>query len=190
MTVWDKDALEAPHTLRELALDGEPAPGSTTKPENATCPSAGGFGGRHEHRLIAAAREALEIVKAGNLREMTLDEAWAQRLSNLKPMATDEAIAHALRNDAGWMAWQEVQRLRAENANLLIMLIECNAAAGKEVMPDDEAANPADARYATSPGVKAGAVLSAIAAEKAEWPHAGSMHDGARHACDNIATLD
>lgn len=84
MTVWDSMALNAPHTareLRELAQDGQPAPGSTTEPENATCPSAGGFG----------------------------------------------------------------------------------AATGR-------------------------AILDAIAAEKAEWPHAGVMHDGARKACDNIAT--
>ena len=81
MTVWHKDALEAPHALRELAQDGGPAPGSTTEPENATCQSAGGFGAA---------------------------------------------------------TWQ--------------------------------------------------AILTAIAAEKAEWPHAGSMHDGARMACDSIAT--
>lgn len=31
------------------------------------------------------------------------------------------------------------------------------------------------------------AVLDAIAAERASWPHAGSMHDGARHACDAIS---
>lgn len=49
MTVWDADALGAPHTLRELAQDGEPAPGSTTEPENATCPSAGGFGAANDH---------------------------------------------------------------------------------------------------------------------------------------------
>ena len=80
MTVWDKDALEAPHTLRELAQDGELAPGSTTEPENATCQPAGGFG--------ASTRQA---------------------------------------------------------------------------------------------------ILSAIAAEKAEWPHAGALHDGARMACDTLA---
>lgn len=83
MTVWDKDALEAPHTareLRELAQDGEPALGSTTEPESATCQPAGGFGGA---------------------------------------------------------TWQ--------------------------------------------------AILSAIAAEKANWPHAGALHDGARMACDHIA---
>lgn len=80
MTVLDSMALNAPHTLRELALDGEPAPGSTTEPENATCTSAGGFGA------------------------------------------------------ATWQAF-----------------------------------------------------LSAIAAEKAEWPHAGALHDGARMACDAIA---
>ena len=80
MTVWDSMALNTPHTLRELAQDGDNATGSTTEPENATCPSAGGFGAA---------------------------------------------------------TWQ--------------------------------------------------AILTAIAAEKAEWPHAGSMHDGARMACDNIA---
>lgn len=80
--IWDADNLSAPHTareLRELAQDGEPAPGSTTEPENETCPSAGGFGAD---------------------------------------------------------TWQ--------------------------------------------------AILDAIAAEKAEWPHAGAMHDGARMACNNI----
>jgi len=44
MTVWDAWNLNAPATARELAQDGEPATGSTTEPENATCPSAGGFG--------------------------------------------------------------------------------------------------------------------------------------------------
>ena len=78
--VWDADNLNAPHTARELAQDGEPAPGSTTEPENAACPSAGGFGA---------------------------------------------------------VTWQ--------------------------------------------------AILTAIAAEKATWPHAGVMHDAARMACDNIA---
>ena len=80
MTVWDKYALEAPHTLRELAQDGEPAPGSTTETENATCQPAGASG----------------------------------------------------------------------------------AATGQ-------------------------AILDAIAAEKAEWPYSGPLHDGARKACDNIA---
>ena len=77
---WDSDNLNTPHTLRELAQDGEPAHGSTTEPENATCQPAGGFG----------------------------------------------------------------------------------ASAGQ-------------------------AILDAIAAEKAEWPHAGIMHAAARTACDNIA---
>ena len=80
MTVWDAWNLNAPVTARELAQDGEPATGSTTEPENATCQLAGVF----------------------------------------------------------------------------------EAAKGK-------------------------AILDAIAAEKAEWPHAGAMHDGARHACDAIA---
>ena len=81
MTVCDAWNLNAPATARELAQDGEPATGSTTEPENATCPSAGGFGAA---------------------------------------------------------TWQ--------------------------------------------------AILSAIAAEKATWPHAGALHDGARMACDSIAT--
>ena len=81
MTVWDAWNLNAPATARELAQDGEPATGSTTEPESATCPSAGGFGAD---------------------------------------------------------TWQ--------------------------------------------------AILSAIAAEKATWPHNGVMHDAARMACDNIAT--
>lgn len=80
MTVWDSMALNAPATARELAQDGDNAPGSTTETENATCQPAGGFGAA---------------------------------------------------------TWQ--------------------------------------------------AILSAIAAEKAEWPHAGAMHDGARMACDAIA---
>lgn len=87
MTVWDADALGAPHTARELAQDGEPAPGSTTEPESATCPSAGVSGASSEHDKSCHLRRALD----------------------------------------------------------------------------------------------------AIAAEKAEWPHAGALHDGAREACDNIA---
>ena len=86
MTVWDKAALEAPHTLREMAQDGEPAPGSTTEPENAICQPAGG-----------------SMASGGH-----------------------DKICHL-------------------------------------------------------------AVLDAIAAEKAEWPHAGVMHAAARTACDNIA---
>lgn len=89
--IWDADNLSAPHTareLRELAQDGEHAPGSTTEPENATCPSAGGFGAPGVHDKSCHLRSALD----------------------------------------------------------------------------------------------------AIAAEKAEWPHNGVMHDAARMACDNIAT--
>ena len=41
MTVWDSMAINAPATARELAQDGEPAPGSTTEPESATCQPAG-----------------------------------------------------------------------------------------------------------------------------------------------------
>lgn len=88
MTVWDSMAINAPHTLREMAQDGDNAPGSTTGPENAQRPSVGASGACREHDKSCHLRSALD----------------------------------------------------------------------------------------------------AIAAEKATWPHAGSMHDGARKACDNIAT--
>ena len=87
--IWDRDNLNAPHTLRELAQDGEPATGSTTEPENATCPSAG-------HSAASG---------------------WHDKSCHLR---------------------------RA---------------------------------------------LDAVEAERASWPHAGSMHDGARHACAEIARL-
>lgn len=87
MTVWDSDNLNAPHTLRELAQDGEPAPGGTTEPENATCQPAG-------HSAASGGHD--------------------------------------------------------KNCHLRL-------------------------------------ALDAVEAERASWPHAGSMHDGARHACDAIA---
>lgn len=201
MTVWDSMALNAPATARELAQDGDNAHGSTTEPENATCQPAGGFGGLAGQPINTA--KYAEMMKCAS-RAVTLDDAWAQRLSNLKPMATDEAIAHALRNDAGWMAWQEVQRLRAENANLLIMLIEAHSriVAELEEERDTQASLVRCACAYDRPddlclghkrifdqiaARRMQAILSAIAAEKAEWPHAGALHDGARMACDNIA---
>ena len=95
----------------------------------------------HTEREIA-------MIEQSAPRKMTLDEAWAQRMSHMRSFSgqQDEVIAHAMRNDAGWMAWQEVQRLRAKMSD----------------------------------------TIAAINAEKAAWPHAGALHDGARWACDNI----
>jgi hypothetical protein len=150
---------------RELAQEGEPATGSTTEPENATCPPAGGFGG--------AEREAVRIFRQSGamIREAAL------LLGEAGNDLTQEKRAYDLFKSAA-----EFER---DQCLSFMRTLAGKLAAGNEVMPDDETSLP-HARPATSPGVTAGAVLSAIAAEKAEWPHAGSMHDGARMACNNI----
>lgn len=51
-----------------------------------------------------------------------------------------------------------------------------------------ETAEEAIAGWNRRPASQSHAILSAIAAEKATWPHAGVMHAAARDACDNIAT--
>ena len=50
-----------------------------------------------------------------------------------------------------------------------------------------ETTEEAIAGWNRRPASQSQAILSAIAAEKAEWPYSGPLHDGARMACDNIA---
>ena len=154
MTVWDKDALEAPHTLRELAQDGEPAPDSTTEPENATCPSAGGFGG----------------------------------LARVEPLVWE-------RHPAGWIAAPPTGQAYIIDVRIkgcVMFLKGMNPSRQFDDLDVAKAAAQADyeARIlsALQSIITPQAVLTAIAAEKATWPHAGALHDGARKACDNIAT--
>ena len=67
-------------------------------------------------------------------------------------------------------------------------------ATARELAQDGEPANgcttePESATCQSEGGfgaVAGQAILTAIAAEKAEWPHAGAKHDGAREACNNI----
>ena len=139
MTVWDKDALEAPHTLRELAQDGEPAHGSTTEPENATCPSAG------------VSEPILPCPFCGG------EAVYTSRGSGSFAAAA--------------MEMDEMHWVYCSSQDCLADFGMC------------ETADEAIAGWNRRPA----AILAAIAAEKAEWPHAGVMHAAARTACDNIA---
>ena len=132
---------------REMAQDGEPAPGSTTEPENATCPSAGGFGG---------------FVRVEPL-------AWEDWIYGDGKAQSIFGVYHV---------WGDYWRAPGETS------------AGISA-DDPKAAAQADYEARIFSALRSiiipQAILTAIAAEKAEWPHAGSMHDGARMACDAIA---
>ena len=163
MTVWDSMALNAPHTereignnvpryvtyaeylewreeARELAQDGEPDPGSTTEPENATCQPAG-----VSEPLLPC------------------------------PFCGGEAVYTSRNGSPGAWEMDEMHWVYCSSQDCLADFGMC------------ETAEEAIAGWNRRPASQSQAILSAIAAEKAEWPHAGSMHDGARMACDNIA---
>ena len=126
----------------------------------------------HTEREIA-------MIEQSAPRKMTLDEAWAQRMSHMRSFSgqQDDVIAHAMRNDAGWMAWEEVKRLRSERDALLTRNIEMQGHMnGKWELLDSVAVQEAKRRH-----------IAIVEAERASWPHAGPLHDGARQACDAIA---
>ena len=143
MTVWDSMAINAPHTLREMAQDGEPAHGSTTEPENATCPSAG------------VSEPILPCPFCGG------EAVYTSRGSGSFAAAA--------------MEMDEMHWVYCSSQDCLADFGMC------------ETAEEAIASWNRRPASQLRPVIDAIAAEKAEWPHAGSMHDGARMACDAIA---
>jgi hypothetical protein len=130
-------ALGAPHTARELAQDGEPAPGSTTEPENATFQPAG------------VSEPLLPCPFCGG-------------------PARHSIIPDGGGNDVG---------------GEFIYCFCCASSTGVSFRSREELF----ALWNRRPASQSQAILSAIAAEKAEWPHAGALHDGARMACDAIA---
>jgi hypothetical protein len=80
--------------------------------------------------------------------------------------------------------WAELDRLRAIRAEEAREWAQDGEhAPGSTTEPENATCQPAGEFGAATWQ----AILAAIAAEKAEWPHAGSMHDGARMACDAIA---
>lgn len=159
MTVWDSMNLNAPHTASELAAEADTTPSGTTEQQDATSPSAGlSVASVYDAGRVAGWHEAAAFLEGATQVDLETGEETA-----LSPEAVATLALSGVRAIANKLA----------------------ATIGKEVMPDDEASS--NARPATSPGVTAGATLAIVTAEKASWPHAGSMHDGARMACDAIA---
>ena len=141
MTVWDAWNLNAPATARELAQDGEPATGSTTGPENATCQPAG-----VSEPLLPC------------------------------PFCGGEAVYTSRRNGSpGTWEMDEMHWVYCSSQDCLADFGMC------------ETAEEAIAGWNRRQASQSQAILSAIAAEKAGWPHAGVMHAAARTACDAIA---
>ena len=142
MTVWDAWNLNAPSTARELAQDGEPATGSTTEPESATCPSEG-----VSEPLLPC------------------------------PFCGGEAVYTSRGSGSFAAAAMEIDEMH---------WVYCSS---QDCLADFgmcETAEEAIAGWNRRPASQSHAILSAIAAEKATWPHAGVMHAAARMACDAI----
>jgi hypothetical protein len=178
MTVWDSMNLNAPHTASELAAEADTAPSGTTEPQDATSPSAGlSVASKSNIRKADNARRCAECDCIGGGDECN----WFG-----EPMA----IITALR--------AEVQRCheRLEITHVHRMDIETGETARVDVPMAERRGMPdaVDCRDATIAMLQeladesTQAALAIVTAEKATWPYSGPLHDGARKACDNIAT--
>ncbi len=194
MSIWDSMALNAPHTEREIGDESNiKKPDIAMRCAECDCANGGDecnwFGS--PMAIITALRaeidrchERLEIKRMHRMNLATgettpVDIPLQERASLPDGIDCRDETIRLLRDN--------IETLRSNNAQLLAQL--------RELAQDGKPApgSTTESENATCPSAGGfGAatwqnILTAIAAEKANWPHNGVMHDAARMACDNIA---
>lgn len=211
MTVWDSMALNATHTEREIRsihetgagdlptkLDGFPLLEEAIKEH---------FGQRCDEYMAGcpccdtwAELDRLRAIRAATARELAQDGEPAHG-STTEPenatspsaglsgaLAVGDESCHAANDHT---ADERYGRLMNENLFLQIQL-DAYREMAEAKRPIDlkgrmQEVRAAKQRRAEERKAYIAEVLAIVTAEKANWPHAGAMHDGARMACDAIA---